>query len=113
MAQALLKERPSAKPKRAQPRQRKSSRALADCVINLRTSTALRDMIDDAANLVGQNRTDFMLACAKVRAQEVLLSRTSVILSDRAWRRFQAELEAPPIPTAELVALMASTPPWS
>jgi uncharacterized protein (DUF1778 family) len=113
MAQALLKERPSAKQKRPQPRQRKVSRAAADCVINLRTNTALRDMIDVAAESVGQNRTDFMLACARVRAQEVLLSRTTVVLSDAAWKKFQADLEAPPVPTAELVALMASTPPWA
>lgn len=111
MAQALLKERPSAKPKQAAPRQRK--RAVADCVINLRTSTVVRDMIDEAAEAVGITRTEFMMACAKIRAQEVLLSRTSVILSDQAWKKFQAELQAPAVPTAALVALMASTPPWA
>jgi uncharacterized protein (DUF1778 family) len=93
-------------------RKTKPARSMASGVINLRADAATRALIDQAANALGQNRTDFMLSSARVRAQEVLLSKTHFVLSDADWRRFQAALEQPPVPTAELVALLSSTPPW-
>jgi uncharacterized protein (DUF1778 family) len=106
MALAQRAESHAAKP----PRKKRPSGA--SNVINLRTDEATRRLIDSAASALGQNRTDFMLMTARVRAQEVLLSQTHFVLSDAEWADFQAALEAPPVPTAELVALMASTPPW-
>jgi uncharacterized protein (DUF1778 family) len=82
-------------------------------VINLRADAPTRSLIDWAANALGLNRTEFMLTSARVRAQEVFLSQTHFTLSDANWTAFQAALEAPPVPTAELIRLMASTPPWS
>jgi len=82
-------------------------------VINLRADEATRTLIDNAANILGQNRSEFMLMSSKVRAQEVLLSQTHFNLSDEVWDAFQADLAAPSIPTAELIALMSRTPLWS
>ena len=98
-------------PRRAKPPTKKKQSSASN-VINLRADEATRRLIDSAASALGQNRTDFMLMTARVRAQEVLLSRTHFVLSETEWADFQAALEAPPVPTAELVALMASTPPW-
>jgi uncharacterized protein (DUF1778 family) len=91
----------------------KDQKKRASNVINLRADEATRTLIDNAANLLGQNRTDFMLTCARVRAQEVLLSQTQFVLSDEAWDAFQADLEAPAVPTPELIALMSRTPLWA
>jgi uncharacterized protein (DUF1778 family) len=63
--------------------------------------------------VLGQSRTEFLLTTAKVRAQEVLLNRTHFVLSEEGWAAFQADLEAPAVPTPELVALMSRTPPWA
>jgi uncharacterized protein (DUF1778 family) len=82
-------------------------------VINLRSDEATRRLIDSAADALGQNRTEFMLTSARVRAQEVLLGQTHIVLSESEWQKFQAALEAPAVPTPELVALLSSTPPWS
>jgi len=94
-------------------RKTKAARSTASGVINLRADAATRALIDQAANALGQNRTDFMLSSARVRAQEVLLSKTHFVLSEADWRHFQAALEEPPVSAAELVALLSSTPPWS
>ena len=104
--------RTAKRPKAKAPSKKRRTSVASSNVINLRADVATRTLIDNAASALGQNRTEFMLACATVRAQEVLLSQTHFVLSDSAWAAFQAELEAPPIPTRELVALMASTPPW-
>jgi len=42
--------------------------------INLRALPAQRDLIDPAAQLLGKNRSDFMLEAACDKAQSVLLS---------------------------------------
>lgn len=99
--------------RRAPARRNKQKPSRSTNVINLRADASTRALIDQAASTLGLNRTDFMLTSARVRAQEVLLSRTYFTLSNANWTAFQAALEAPPVPTAELVALMSSTPPWA
>ena len=103
---------PTAKRSKSQS-SKERQQAHASYVINLRSDAATRRLIDSAAEALGQNRTEFMLTTARVRAQEVLLSQTHFILSEADWADFQAALEAPPVPTPELVALISSTPPWA
>jgi uncharacterized protein (DUF1778 family) len=79
---------------------------------NLRVDDATDELIHRALEILGQTRTEFLLASAKVRAQEVLLSRTHFTLSSKVWAAFEADLEADTAPTPELVNLMSSTPPW-
>jgi uncharacterized protein (DUF1778 family) len=62
-------------------------------VINLRASPEQRDLIDRAASLLGDSRSDFILEAACERAQSVLLDT--------------------PLPTnGGLERLMAVKPPW-
>lgn len=91
----------------------KKRKASTSNVINLRADEETRTLIDNAARVLGQNRTEFMLMSARVRAQEVLLSQTHFTLSEEAWAAFQADLTAPAVPTAELAALMSRTPLWA
>jgi uncharacterized protein (DUF1778 family) len=92
---------------------RKHQKHHAPNIFNLRVDPDTSALIERARSVLGLNRTEFMLTSARVRAQEVLLSQTYLTLSDDDWAKFQAELEAPPAPTPELIALMASTPPWN
>ena len=46
---------------------------MRDAAINLRALPEQRDLIDHAAQLLGKNRSDFMLEAACDRAQAVLL----------------------------------------
>lgn len=90
----------------------KRQKAPASRVYNLRVDDATDRLIDKARAMLGQSRTEFMLGTAKVRAQEVLLNRAHFTLSNEAWKAFEADLNAPAVPTAELVALMSRTPLW-
>ena len=90
----------------------KRQKAPASRIYNLRVDDAAHRLIDEARTVLGQSRTEFMLGTAKVRAQEVLLNRTHLTLSSEAWTAFEADLNAPAVPAAELVALMSRTPLW-
>jgi len=81
-------------------------------VINMRTDATTRALIDRAAKVLGQNRTEFMLASARVRAQEVLLSQVYFELDDEDWRALNDVLDSPPPPNEALKRLMNRTPIW-
>ncbi|MEN9509366.1 MAG: hypothetical protein RLZZ621_1929 [Gemmatimonadota bacterium] len=80
--------------------------------INLRALPEQRDLIDQAAQLLGKNRSDFMLEAACERAQSVLLDQVYFRLNDEQYAAFTAVLDAPPAPNAGLERLMAITAPW-
>lgn len=46
-----------------------------NAAINLRALPEQRDLIDEAASLLGKNRSDFMLEVACERAQAILLDQ--------------------------------------
>ena len=54
---------------------------MRDAAINLRARPEQRDIIDQAAKLLGKNRSDFMLEAACDRAQSVLLDQVFFQLS--------------------------------
>ena len=80
--------------------------------INLRALPAQRDLIDHAANLLGKNRSDFMLEAACERAQSVLLDQVFFGLDEEKFQRFTAMLDAPPSGNEGLERLMAVKAPW-
>lgn len=85
---------------------------MRDAAINLRALPEQRDLIDQAAQLVGKNRSDFMLEAACDKAQAVLLDRAFFNLDEAKFREFTALLDAPPAPNAGLDRLMAVEAPW-
>jgi uncharacterized protein (DUF1778 family) len=87
---------------------------MRDAAINLRALPQQRDLIDQAAGLLGKNRSDFMLEAACERAQSVLLDQVFFQLDSQRYAQFTAMLEAPlPVTAAEgLARLMAVQPPW-
>ena len=80
--------------------------------INLRALPEQRDLIDHAAQLLGKNRSDFMLEAACDRAQSVLLDQVFFGLDADRFAQFTALLDAPPGPNAGLDRLMAVKAPW-
>ena len=80
--------------------------------INLRALPEQRDLIDQAALLVGKNRSDFMLEAACDRAQAVILDQTFFALSAENFKHFNALLDAAPTHNPGLERLMSVTAPW-
>jgi uncharacterized protein (DUF1778 family) len=80
--------------------------------VSLRMDEETRSLIDRAASVVGQNRTDFMLSSARDRATEVLLNQTFFRLPTADWEAFVSALDDPPPPNAKLKALLARKAPW-
>lgn len=86
---------------------------MRDAAINLRALPAQRDLIDQAANLLGKNRSDFMLEAACDKAQAVLLDQVFFNLDTAQFQQFVALLDAPPTANPGLERLMAVQAPWS
>lgn len=80
--------------------------------LNVRIKPEVRGLIDRAAQLVGKNRTDFVLDAARQAAEEALLDRTVWTLSPKAYAEFLARLDAPPQPNRRLQKTMQTPAPW-
>jgi uncharacterized protein (DUF1778 family) len=66
---------------------------MRDAPINLRALPQQRDLIDQAAQLLGKNRSDFMLEAACDKAQSVLLDQVFFNLDQTKLQQFQAMLQ--------------------
>lgn len=86
---------------------------MRDAAINLRALPEQRDLIDRAAQLLGKNRSDFMLEAACDKAQAVLLDQVFFNLDAERFPQFIDLLDAPPAPNPGLERLMALTAPWA
>lgn len=85
---------------------------MKEAAINLRALPEQRDLIDQAARLLGKNRSDFMLEVACERAQAVLLDQTFFRLDADRFQRFSELLDAAEAPNPGLQKLMALRPAW-
>lgn len=86
---------------------------MRNAAINLRALPAQRDLIDQAASLLGKNRSDFMLEAACERAQAVLLDRVFFALDPDRFAEFTRLLDAPVDANPGLDRLMSVEAPWS
>ena len=86
---------------------------MRDAAINLRALPEQRDLIDQAASLLGKSRSEFMLEAACERAQAVVLDQVFFNLDADKFRQFTALLDAPPGPNPGLERLMAVKAPWN
>jgi len=85
---------------------------MRDAPINLRAMPQQRDLIDQAAQLLGKNRSDFMLEAACDKALSVVLDQVFFNLDEARLQQFQALLDAPPEPNPGLERLLAVKAPW-
>ncbi|MFZ0791171.1 MAG: DUF1778 domain-containing protein [Chromatiaceae bacterium] len=86
---------------------------MRDAAINLRALREQRDLIDRAAQVLGKNRSDFMLEAACDKAQAVLLDQVYFNLDADKFQQFLDLLDAPPTPNPGLERLMALKAPWA
>jgi uncharacterized protein (DUF1778 family) len=87
--------------------------SMRDAAINLRALPEQRELIDHAAQLLGKNRSDFMLEAACDKAQAVVLDQVFFALDADKFREFTKLLDAPPTRSAGLERLNAVKPPWN
>jgi uncharacterized protein (DUF1778 family) len=83
-----------------------------EAIINLRMPTAIRDLIDNAADVLGKTRTAFIIESSRKHAIDVVLDQRLFTLSDDQYDAFLKALDAPPVPNEKLKRLMASKAPW-
>lgn len=88
------------------------ARSTKDQAINLRVSKRQRDLIDQAAHVLGRSRSDFILESACREAEDVLLDQTFFRVDEAGWDWFQALLDDPPPPSEQLRALLNRSAPW-
>lgn len=83
-----------------------------DINISIRAKRTQRDLIDQAADLLGKSRSDFMLETACREAEDVLLDKRVFMLDPEDFSRFQAILDAPQSNNLKLQKLLATQAPW-
>ena len=85
---------------------------MRDDAINLRARPDQRDLIDQAAQLMGKTRSDFMLEVACEKAKTVLIDQVFFSLDEERFKAFNDLLDAPVAANPGLERLMAVKPPW-
>jgi uncharacterized protein (DUF1778 family) len=90
----------------------RSSAANTKGSINLRIETHTRQMIDDAAAILGKTRTEFMIESARRQAIDVLLDQRLFVLDADRYDAFMHALDNPPAPGPKLRSLLSRVPAW-
>jgi uncharacterized protein (DUF1778 family) len=80
--------------------------------INLRIETHTRQLIDDAAAILGKTRTEFMIESARRQAIDVLLDQRLFVLDSERYDAFMHALDNPPAPGPKLRSLLRRVPAW-
>jgi uncharacterized protein (DUF1778 family) len=80
--------------------------------INLRVETQTRQLIDDAATVLGKTRTEFMVEAARRQAIDVLLDQRLFVLDPEGYDAFLHALDNPIAPGPKLRALLRRSPAW-
>ncbi len=92
----------------------KTQHATAEVNIHLRAKAHDRMLIDQAAELLGSNRSQFMMASALKEAKNVILGQTSLHVDNQAFLEILEWLDGPA--TQEqidgMARLRATQPPW-
>lgn len=80
--------------------------------INLRIEAATRQLIDDAAAVLGKTRTEFMIESARQQAIDVLLDQRLFVLDSDRYDAFVHALDNPTAPGPRLRSLLRRPPAW-
>ena len=80
--------------------------------VNLRIETRTRQLIDNAAAILGKTRTEFMIESARREAIDVLLDQRLFVLDPERYDAFVRALDNPPAPGPKLQSLLRRVPAW-
>lgn len=64
--------------------------------IDIRTSSKVKKLLQQAASASHKNVSEFLLEHNLIAAQETLTDRRLFVLNDEQWQVFQAALDSPP-----------------
>ena len=81
-------------------------------VVQMRIDPADRGLIDRAAELVGMNRSQFMLAAARREAKNQILDQSEILIDAQAFQRVADWLESDEAPSQDLLNLIGSPRMW-
>lgn len=92
----------------------KEQPSLAEVNIHLRARAQDKELIDQAAELVGANRSQFMLASALKEAKNILLDQSTIYADAKAFQKVMDWMDNPAIPaeTAGMKRILKSKTPW-
>jgi uncharacterized protein (DUF1778 family) len=80
--------------------------------INMRIETQTRQLIDEAAAVLGKTRTEFMIESARKVAIDVLLDQRLFVLDPKRYDAFVHALDNPAAPGPKLRSLLRRAPAW-
>jgi uncharacterized protein (DUF1778 family) len=93
-----------------------STSPLAEVKVNIHLRARARDrnLIDQAAELVGANRSQFMLASALEKAKNVLLDQSAIYTDGQMFQKIMEWMDAPagPDEMARMKRLSPAKLPW-
>jgi uncharacterized protein (DUF1778 family) len=88
--------------------------AIAEVNIHLRARTQDRTLIDQAAELAGVNRSQFMLVSALKEAKNILLDQSTVYADTETFQKVMDWMDRPATDaeTAGMTRLLHAKTPW-
>jgi uncharacterized protein (DUF1778 family) len=86
----------------------------AEINIHLRARAQDKALIDQAAQVVGVNRSQFMLACALREAKNILLDQTTILADSQTFQKVMdwMDAEASPEEAAGMERVLRAKAPW-
>jgi uncharacterized protein (DUF1778 family) len=78
---------------------------------NLRVSPVDDQLFRQAAAVVDESVSEFLVESGRARAEMILADRTQFVLDDDAWKAFTAALDRPAEPKPAVVELMRRARP--
>ena len=87
---------------------------VAEVNIHLRARMQDRRLIDQAAELVGANRSQFMMASALKEAKKILLDQSTIFADAQTFQKIMDWMDtaASPTETAGMKRLLQAKAPW-
>lgn len=86
----------------------------AEVNIHLRARSRDRSLIDQAAELLGTNRSQFMMASALKEAKNILLDQSTIYANAKTFHKIMDWMDAPATrsETAGMKRILNSEAPW-
>ena len=79
---------------------------LKDARIEFKTSKDIKILLQEVANSLGMDLSNFLISTAVQRAKEIQKEERVLMLSNQEWKNFQKLLDTPKKPTQALKDLM-------
>ncbi len=79
---------------------------LKDARIEFKTSKDIKILLQEVANSLGMDLSNFLISTAVQRAKEIQKEERVLMLSNQEWKNFQKIINTPKKPTQEFKELM-------